>query len=239
MKPRLAPQLLHDEAEVAVYLDAFPFEEYEIYEVPDLGKFYIDDNPASVKEALRSGKPWEPHIIEEFKKYVVPGTTALDVGAHIGSLTVPLARLVGPKGRVYAFEPQMKVFRELFYNLRLNDLDNAVPLRYAASSEPGIIEMDPIRAHDGRVAIGRGGDRAEARTIDSFGFSDVSLIKIDVEGHEASVLKGAEKTIMTHHPVIFIEVWDKNLGVIRPMLEKLGYSLRQIRTIEYVATFGG
>jgi FkbM family methyltransferase len=165
---------------MAAYLDAFPYAEYQIYDVPNVGKFYLDDNQASVKKKLRSGQPHSPRVIEEFEKHVVPGTTVLDVGAHIGSLTVPLARLVGPKGRVYSFEPQKKIFRELVYNVKLNGLLNVTPLRFAVSSAPGIIEMAPAYKYDGRVAIGRGGDPAEARTIDSFGFSNVSLIKIDV-----------------------------------------------------------
>ena len=118
-----------------------------------------------VKEKLRSGQPWEPHVIREFEEHVVPGTTVLDVGAHIGSLTVPLARLVGPEGRGYAFEPQKHVYRELVQNLRLNEFTNAIPLRFAVSSEPRIIEMTPVVIDDGWVRIGEGGDKAEARTM--------------------------------------------------------------------------
>jgi FkbM family methyltransferase len=244
-EPALAAQLLHDEAEIAAYLDAFPFTEYQIYDVPKIGKFYLDDNPAGVKARLRSGQPWEPHIIKELEKHVVPGTTVLDVGAHIGSLTVPLAGIVGPKGRVYAFEPQKKVFRELFYNVKLNELVNVTPLRFAVSSEPGIIEMNPVprgpggpmRGPDGKVAIGKGGDPVEARTIDSFGFSNVSVIKIDVEGHEAQVLKGAEETIKDFHPVILVEIFERNLDTVRPILNGFGYSLRRITHADYIAMF--
>jgi FkbM family methyltransferase len=237
--PALEPRLLHDEAEISAYLKAFPYEEYEIYEVPDLGKFYIDDNPALVKKKLRSGKPWEPHLIERLDDHIVPGTTVIDVGAHIGALTVPLAHMVGPEGRVYAFEPQRKLFRELVHNIRINELSNAIPLRFAASAEPGIIEMNPTHRFDGQTQIGMGGDKAEARTIDSFRFSNVSLIKIDVEGHEAAVLKGAKETIQTFHPAIFIEIWKRNLVVVRPILEEFGYSLEKISRHDYVGTFTG
>ena len=238
VRPVLAPQRLHDEAEMAAYLEAFPYEQYQVFEVPEVGKFYLDDNPASVKKALRSGRPWEPGVMREFKKHVVPGTTVLDVGAHIGSLTVPFARLVGPEGRVFAFEPQKKIFRELVHNLELNDLTNAIPLRFALGSRPGIIEMNPIDTYDGRVSIGKGGDRAEKRTVDSFGFADVSVIKIDVEGHEAQVLKGARRTIDAFHPAILVEIWEADRGAVRLILEEMGYSLRSIEgTFNYVAIF--
>ena len=260
-EPALAPQLLFDADEIAAYLDEFPKGDYQIAEVPDLGRFYIDDNPAEVKKKLLNGKPWEPYVIKELEKRLAPGDTVLDIGAHIGSLTVPMARLIGPEGTVYAFEPQRKIYRELVHNLKLNEVTNAVPLRFALSSKTGIIEMDPIlpttnpistailkilaaierrnaREHGGRVRVGKGGDKVEARTIDSFGFSDVSLMKIDVEGHEAEVLRGAEKTISALHPVIIIEIWERNREVVMSILKGYGYSVRPISFYDdYIAAY--
>ena len=236
-EPALAPQLLFDADEIAAYLDEFPKGDYQIAEVPGLGKFYVDDNPALVKKKLLSGEPWEPYVIEALEQHLAPGDTVLDIGAHIGSLTVPMARLIGPEGTVYAFEPQRKIYRELVHNLELNELTNAVPLRFALSGKAGIIEMNPAIKHDGRVSVGTGGDQAEARTIDSFGFSDVSLMKIDVEGHEAEVLRGAEKTIGALHPVIIVEIWGENREVVMSILKGYGYSIRPISQYDCVATY--
>lgn len=171
-------------------------------------------------------------------RYVVFGSTVLDVGAHIGALTVPMARLVGPQGRVYAFEPQKKVFRELVHNLKLNGLSNTIPLRMAVSSEPGVVEMNAVTTQDGRVGIGSGRDEVEARTVDSFGFSNVSVIKIDVEGHETHVRWGARDTIDAFRPVIFLEIRRENLELTRLLLEAFGYHLRRLRRRDYIATFG-
>ncbi len=236
-EPVLAPKLLFDADEMAAYLDEFPKGDYQIASVPNLGRFYVDDNPALVKKTLLSGRPWEPYVIEELEKHLAPGDTVLDIGAHIGSLTVPMARLIGPEGTVYAFEPQRKIYRELVYNLELNEITNAVPLRFALSSMTGIIEMNPAIAHDGQVRVGKGGDRVEARTIDSFGFWDVSLMKIDVEGHEVEVLLGAGKTIDAFTPVIIIEIWQPNLDVVMPILRGYGYSVRPISHHDYIATY--
>ena len=238
-EPALAPQLIFDADEIAAYLDEFPKGDYQIAEVADLGRFYVDDNRGRLKKKLLSGKPHEPHVIREFEKNLAPGDTALDIGAHIGALTVPMARLIGPEGTVYAFEPQRKIYRELVHNIKLNELSNVVPLHFAVSSKTGIIEMntDP-RADDGVAAIGEGGEEVEARTIDSFGFSDVSLMKIDVEGHELEVLRGAEKTIGALHPVIIVEIWKRNLDDVIPALEGYGYSVRQISVFhDYIATY--
>jgi hypothetical protein len=76
----LAPRLLQDLEQTAAFVAAFSAQDYEIAEVPELGRFYIDDNPAWMKRELKEGRPWEPGT--------QAGTTALDIGAHIGSHSV-------------------------------------------------------------------------------------------------------------------------------------------------------
>jgi FkbM family methyltransferase len=197
---------LIDKEEIEKYLSAFPEEKYGIYDVEGVGKFYIDNNPAWVKRRLKSGKPWEPEVLEAITRYAVPGSTALDVGAHIGSHTLTFAKSVGPKGIVFAFEPQKKIYRELVKNLELNNIKNTVPLRFAVGDHHDIIEMTRTQGRDGTMRVGIGGDKAEIRPIDSFGFSNVSIMKIDVEGHELHVLRGAAQSIQKWHPVIIIEI---------------------------------
>lgn len=230
--PRSESEPIQDGQPTSDYLSAFPFDDFEIVEVPSVGRFYIDpDAEGLVRSALREGRPHSAGLIAIFESYVRPGSTVIDAGAHIGSLTVPLARLVGPEGRVYAFEPQRKVHRELYHNLQLNDLDQATALKFAVSSEPGFVEMMDLPeafSEDGWARLGKGGERVEARTIDSFPFTDVSLIKIDVEGHEVAVIKGAEETIRSSHPVLVIETGKSNLVTLRPILAEWGYDIEKI-----------
>ncbi len=235
--PDLAPRLLDDSEELAIWIEAFPADLYNIAEVRGLGRFYVDDNPALVKEHLRRGVPWAIHVLEQLSQHVRPGSTVLDVGAHIGSITVPMARLVGPAGRVYAFEPQRKIYRELVHNLRLNGLKQAVALRFAVGTGNRLVEMDPIVAHDGRVSVGGGGDQVELRSLDSFGFSDVSVIKIDVEGFELEVLRGAEGLIRAQRPILIVEIRqvDKARAETFLKLDELGYAHRQILGADYLA----
>lgn len=203
---KLAPTLLDDADELAAYLAAFPLDQYEVATVEGVGSFYIDDNPAWVKREIKAGRAWEPATKQAMADLVEPGTTALDIGAHIGSHTVTLAQLLGPDGVVYAFEPQRKIYRELVKNLELNEVTNAVPLRFAVGNQNKLIEMSPTNDFDGRMHVGRGGDAAELRRIDDFGFQNVSLMKVDVEGFELEVLKGARETIARWHPAIIIEI---------------------------------
>ena len=165
--------------------------------------------------------------------------------------TISLARSVGPQGVVYAFEPQRKIYRELVKNIELNQLQNVVPLRFAVGAEPGVIEMVSVAGRDGLARVGQGGEEAELRTIDSFGFKNVSLIKIDVEEYEGHVLTGALETIRTWHPVIVVEIlgttiYDqvspdtrRSIDRTRKIFKDLDYDLEYISGADYLGTFGG
>ncbi len=249
----LEPRLLRDTDELDRYIEAFPRQLYRVVEVKMVGSFYLDDNPALVKRHLALGLPWEPHVLVLFARHARPGSTAIDVGAHIGSLTVPLGRAVGPEGKVFAFEPVKKVYRELVHNLRLNGAKNVKPLRFAVGARNQVIEMEPMASLDGRTGVGEGGDKVELRTLDSFEFKDVSLIKIDVEGFETEVLKGAERTIRTWHPAIILEIMHAHLynelapaerarvDETRKLLELYGYVISQIQRDmhDYLALYAG
>ncbi len=204
---RLAPQLLRDSEEIAAYVEAFPQQEYAVAEVAGLGSFYLDEGQDLIKDTLRRGELWEPHLVKQLLRLAEPGSVVIDAGAHIGTHSLALAHIVGPAGRVYAFEPQRKIYRELVRNMRLNEANNVVPLRFALGDEAGIIEMNPATAaNEGSTAIGEGGDPAELRTIDSFGFEGVSLMKIDVESFEEPVLAGARDTISRCRPKLLVEI---------------------------------
>jgi FkbM family methyltransferase len=235
----LAPRLLDDREDLERYLDQFPKEKYRIVRVEGLGNFYLDDAADVIKDALRGGLVWEPHIHNLVAKNLRPGTTALDVGAHIGTYTVPMAKAVGEQGRVYAFEPQRKIFRELVHNLQLNGLHNAVPLRFAVGDAPAVIEMNrATEGNEGGTSVGAGGDKAELRTIDSFGFRNVSVIKIDVESFEEHVLLGARKTIVEQRPVLFVEIrGDANFDNARPeMRAKIVHTIQLMEQMGYFVT---
>jgi FkbM family methyltransferase len=203
----LAPRLLKDEQEIRAYVEAFPLGEYKVYEVRGQGKFYLDQQGDTIKGFLRRGIAWEKHIDDLLRKHVERGTVAVDAGAHIGTHTLVMAKLVGPNGRVYAFEPQRKLYRELVHNLRLNELSSVIPLRFALGAGAEIIEMSPaVHGNEGGTGVGQGGDPAELRTLDSFELTNVSVIKIDVEGFEDFVLDGARATIARSRPILIVEI---------------------------------
>jgi FkbM family methyltransferase len=151
--------------------------------------------------------------IELFAQVLRPGDAALDVGANIGSLAVALGGIVGPKGVVHAFEPQEHVWRNLVANVTLNELDHVHCWNAAVGAEPGTIpvpRMNPEAAHSfGSVRLapqgGKGTVPVPVVTIDGLKLERCRLIKADVEGWEASVVRGAAETIRRCKPLLYLE----------------------------------
>lgn len=245
----VSPVLLDDRAEMRGYVNAFPIADYEPYAVRGGYRFFVDDPTDMIKQVIVAGYPWERHLLELFERHVEPASVVVEVGAHIGTHTVPIARQAGPWGRVYAFEPQRKIYRELHHNLALNGINNVVILPYAVGAgEPRIIEMNPATAgNEGGTGVGDGGESAELRALDGFGFERVSLLKIDVEGYENEVLTGAADTIRRNRPVIILEIAGGEDYVTAPpdvrerihvtwrKLEALGYAVSPVFKHDYVA----
>lgn len=240
---------LKDDDCLNAYLKGFPYYRYEIFEVPELGSFYLDDVPDGIKTHLRKGIYWEKSIGLHIGRYTLPGTIAVDLGAHIGIHTITMSRRVGPKGLVVAFEPQKKIYREHIYNLRLNNCSsNVISFPYAVGDTYDFIEMDkPNSENEGGTSIGRGGDKALMIPLDSLNLNNVSCIKIDVERYELKVLQGSLETLSRNMPVIIFEILGnhdldtctgdvkKEYETIVSTLTGLGYSVLRIFGNDFIA----
>jgi len=166
-----------------------------------------------------------------FSQIVGPGGLVVEVGANIGAHTVELARLAGRDGEVHAFEPQRIVFQALCANLALNQCANVFARQAAVGANAGTItvpHLDPsVRENFGGVSL-RGvtfGESVPLITLDSLDLPACQLLKVDVEGMEVEVLKGAEQMIETHRPIMYLE----NDRVERSeelltIVERLGYN---------------
>jgi FkbM family methyltransferase len=130
-----------------------------------------------------------------------PGAVFVDAGANIGAYTLPAARLVGPTGRVLAFEAHPHTFGFLARNLDLNGLRNVSAFNQALGAASGEIRLSFKQANPGETHV-RSDDEAETTdavvpmtTLDAAlaaqGVGPVDYLKIDVEGFEVPVLRGA------------------------------------------------
>lgn len=144
------------------------------------------------------------------------GGVFYDVGANIGFFSLLAARLVGPAGHVAAFEPLPVNAGQLQRNAELNGFSNATLVEAAVSSEAGVARLDPANERvQARLAeVGEAGCEGlvavRAITIDGWraetNFPLPDVIKIDVEGAEMSVLRGAQGVIRASRPVLMVEV---------------------------------
>jgi FkbM family methyltransferase len=162
-----------------------------------------------------------------FSQLVRQDMTVVEVGANIGVLTVPLARFVGARGKVIAFEPQRIVYQMLCGNIALNALANVFAHHAAAGRAAGTIAVPPVDyaapGNFGGVSLGvsTDGEIVPLVTIDQLGMSACDFIKIDVEGMELDVLLGASTTIETFRPRLYVENdrgGEKSAALIRHLL---------------------
>lgn len=143
------------------------------------------------------------------KEIIRPGMTVLDIGAHTGYFTLLFSRLVGPTGRVYAFEPHEPTFRMLSHNLRSARYRNVTAVQKAVGDQPGEVEFFEMSApgthslfnvaqHDPHFTLRRR-LHTDCTTVDRFlgtqGNPQVDFIKMDIEGAEEKALAGMRKTV--------------------------------------------
>jgi len=157
---------------------------------------------------------YERHFAELFGRLVRPGDRCVDVGANIGVHTVRLARLVGPGGSVIAIEPDPDVAGRARRNIALNGLGNARVINAAASDQAGetwLYRPDSADTNRARASLLRHpyltgtAVTVPVVTVDAACDGPVALIKIDVEGHEAAVVRGAAAVIARDQPAVIFE----------------------------------
>jgi FkbM family methyltransferase len=147
---------------------------------------------------------------------LAPGDWAIDVGANVGLYTLRMSQLVGPKGRVVAFEPVGSTFEILTANCRVAGCRNVSLVNAAASDAPGVVTMTVPQAEGApnfymaHVERDGGGEHSVlALTIDSLELGNrIALVKVDAEGHDAAVLRGMARLLARDHPVLIVETCD-------------------------------
>ncbi len=160
----------------------------------------------------------EMHLL---KRLNIEGSIAIDVGANGSNWSFWLSELVGRKGKVIAFEPHPYYFKATKFSILLSFRRNITLLKSALGSEKSIIKLvikenNKLLTYRSRI-LGANENKknietsnVEINTLDNFllnkKINNISIIKIDVEGHEFNVLKGAINTIKKHLPILIFEL---------------------------------
>lgn len=166
---------------------------------------------------------------------VTPGGTAFDIGANVGLYSVALGRVAGPDGLVVAVEPDRANVTRLRDNLSLNSVGNVRVIEAVAGERDEVVQLQVAddRAYNSVVGIEGGHVVVETTAVksvrldrvwDDLGRPAVSFMKIDVEGAEPSVLRGARAMITSTHPSLLMEAnGEARLALLCSELEPLGY----------------
>lgn len=190
----------------------------------------VGESPMMLMRALGL---YERRKAAEIRRRLRPGAVFVDVGANQGDFALLAATLVGPGGRVVAFEPDMDNAAAIRANLSLNALGN-VELREAALSDaagPATLHRSPVSGwHSLRPGLpdrDLGRVTVAVERLDDLALPRLDLLKIDVEGAEAEVIAGARTTLLRHRPVVLLDTHPQ-LGVDVPRLaaalRELGYA---------------
>lgn len=152
------------------------------------------------------------HEVDLFRQLLQAGDTVIEVGSNYGTHTLPLAKLVGPKGHVHAIEAQRIVFQALCGTIALNNLGNVVCYQVAAAAAAGHFFIPQFSYAEeqniGGTEIDRddSGERVVAVKLDDLvAVSTLKLIKVDAEGMERQVIVGATHLIERHRPLLYVE----------------------------------
>ena len=199
--------------------------------------------PSSLSITLFSN-PEDRDQDEEFlKRLLREGDVYVDVGANIGTLSFCAAQLVGDTGKVIAIEAHPKTFSYLSKNVALNDFTNISLLNYAVGNKDGMLTFSDINSDDqNKVVTGLvRGIAVPVKKLDVLlqHQSNITLLKIDVEGFEKFVIEGAAE-VLQRTDMVFFESWDKNFdtygyttGDIISLLESMQFSIYKMFDKQY------
>ena len=163
---------------------------------------------------------YELNNINFINNNVAKGMTVIDVGAHIGIVSIILSKKVRESGKVFSFEPTPSTFKLLKKTININNVKaTVVPVNKAVSAKSGVdsFYVTEIEAHNSNSLSSNNRNYGNEKKIDvelipiddfakEYNLKKVDFIKIDAEGAEYSVLKGSKEVIDRFHPKIILSL---------------------------------
>lgn len=182
-------------------------------------------NPDHQDKYWSSGLFYELKLLKKIKSFNLKGCY-VDIGANLGNHSIFFSMFTGCE-KLVCFEPHPQIYPLLVKNLSRLNLNNVDIHNFAISDkEEELLMSEVVLGNCGSSRIENNGSTpVSCNTLDSFGLKNVSLIKIDTEGYEINVVKGAENTLKKHRPVIIAELASREqFEEFKSFVEPLGYS---------------
>lgn len=184
------------------------------------GKMWVFEGDVGCSNILRQYGEYSRFEERMIEAFVDRNGVALDVGAHIGAMTIPMAKMAK---KVIAFEPQAEVREVLEANLKLAGVSNVEILPYALGFAHNRGYFTPNPESAGSVTIeSQGPNEVEVIPMDDLKL-EPAFIKMDIEGMEIEALMGARETLIKYKPYILLERQPKETKQLIQALTLLGY----------------
>jgi FkbM family methyltransferase len=198
--------------------------------------------PAGLDIYLTGAKvhPSEIRLARYFIHRITDGMTVVDAGAHFGFYSLLASKLVGPRGKVYSFEPTPNTFKVLHANQR----PNQKIFQLALSSSKGEVQFEnnPTAHSEANKVTDVTAKNVATITVQTDTLDNAclgngikpDLVKMDVEGHEAEALQGATQMLSNHKPSLVLELWHPSHPQHHlhrqaiELLANIGYALHRI-----------
>lgn len=211
--------------------------------------YVIDPNQHIESELLRCGH-FESDTTDLISRFCGEGMVALDIGANIGAHTLLMARQVTKSGSVIAFEPTTYAHQRLVKNISLNSFKNILVEKIGLSDETKVEEVcfaSSWSPEEHRPAIANVPELVRLMRLDDYlrenGIHNVDFIKLDVDGFETKIIRGALKTLNTFEPRIVFEVCPHRLAEqgsspseLLDLLSSIGYQFFHSETLSRYET---
>jgi FkbM family methyltransferase len=187
---------------------------------------------------------YEPERQIELTRLVRPGDVVLDIGANVGFYTLLAAKLAGPSGRVFAFEPLADNVAMLRRHLEVNRVATVEVVEAAVAAASGTRRFTTGEYHATGQLTETGGQAVQVVSLDELHASGrlprVDVMKVDVEGAELEVLQGAARVIEEFRPVVIMELHNPEMDRECPaFLRARGYHIEPVELWEDGVTARG
>jgi FkbM family methyltransferase len=176
---------------------------------------------------------YEPRVCGAIQRLVKPGFVCADVGAHVGYMTLLMAKHTGESGKVFAFEALPENAGLLKRNIQLNKLSHRVSVENVAVTDRTQSEVTLFRGPSSfeSSAVGdtnRGNFSVPGKSLDDyFAGKSLNFLKMDIEGAETYALRGMKTILNTQRPTILLEVHDAGWPAV-DQLVSAGYALHDL-----------